>query len=193
MVRIYNQEILAPMIQHQLQHQLLKQVPTALLCMSLSSRHWSQNPAHQKHQVSLLSHIPDVLDVLPKQSSGALATGAMRVATAMYQLELKTLIHFTKWHNFQWHWQCDMSCVWSGNKQDQTITLIFARLKFQTSVEHPPSSYSPPAGSVLPHLLSHFFLKKNLDHGLSNFRQVLATIIRHKAPKYSAFLFVSIR
>ena len=40
-----------------------------------------------------MPRIPDVLDVLPKQSSEALATGAMRVAAAMYQLELKTLIH----------------------------------------------------------------------------------------------------
>ena len=34
-----------------------------------------------------------MLDVLLKQFSEALATGAMRVAAAMHQLELKTLIH----------------------------------------------------------------------------------------------------
>ena len=39
-----------------------------------------------------MSYIQDVLDVLPKQSSEALATGAMRVAAAMHQLELKTLM-----------------------------------------------------------------------------------------------------
>ena len=123
------------MIQHQIQHQLLKQVPTALLCMSLSSRHWSENPAHQKHQVSLLSHIPDVLDVLPKQSSKALATGAMRVATAMYQFELRTLIHP----------QCDMSvCDQATNKTKPSHWFLsdYPQLKFQTLMEHLPQLFS---------------------------------------------------
>jgi hypothetical protein len=34
-----------------------------------------------------------VLDALSKQSSEVLAAGAMRVAAAMYQFELRTLIH----------------------------------------------------------------------------------------------------
>ena len=57
------------MIQHQLQHQLLKQAPTALdnknsstLCELVL---WTLklNPVHQKHQAFLLSYIPDVLDI----------------------------------------------------------------------------------------------------------------------------------
>ena len=69
------------MIQHQLQHQLLKQAPTALdnknsstLCELVL---WTLklNPVHQKHQAFLLSYIPDVLDI----------SGSPRVWDQMYR------------------------------------------------------------------------------------------------------------
>ena len=83
-----------------MQHQLLKQVLAALDNDNSSTLYElvlqalrSQDPAHQRHRASLLSHIPDVLDALSEQSSEALATGAMRVAAATYQFELRSLIH----------------------------------------------------------------------------------------------------
>jgi hypothetical protein len=83
-----------------MQHQLLKQLLSALdndnnstlyelVLQTLRSR----DPTHQRHQASLLSRIPDVLDALSEQSSEVLAAGAMRVAAATYQFELRTLIH----------------------------------------------------------------------------------------------------
>ena len=83
-----------------MQHQLLKQVLAALDNDNSSTLYelvlqtlQNQDPAHQRHWASLLSHIPDVLDALSEQSSEALATGAIRVAVAMYQFSLGTLIH----------------------------------------------------------------------------------------------------
>ena len=83
-----------------MQHQLLKQVLAALDNDNSSTLYElvlqalrSQDPAHQRHCASLLSRIPDVLDALSEQSSEALATGAMRVAAATYQFELRMLIH----------------------------------------------------------------------------------------------------
>ena len=69
------------MIQHQLQHQLLKQAPTALenensstLC-ELDLWTLKLNPVHQKHQAFLLSYIPDVLDI----------SGSPRIWDQMYR------------------------------------------------------------------------------------------------------------
>ena len=83
-----------------MQHQLLKQVLTTLdndnsftLYELVLQTLRSQDPAHQRHRASLLSHIPDVLDALSEQSTEALAAGAIRVAAATYQLELRMLIH----------------------------------------------------------------------------------------------------
>jgi hypothetical protein len=91
-----------------MQHQLLRQVLAALDNDNSSTLYElvlqtlrSQDPAHQRHRASLLSRIPDVLDALSEQSNEALATGAIRVAAATYQSELRKLIlpqngfHFT--------------------------------------------------------------------------------------------------
>ena len=82
-----------------MQHQLLKQVLAALDNDNRSNLYElvlqtlrSRDPAHQRHRDSLLSRIPDVLDALSEQSSEALATGAIKVAAATYQSELRTLI-----------------------------------------------------------------------------------------------------
>ena len=91
---LHNPELLAIVMQHQ----LLKQVLTTLNNDNSSTLYEhvlqtlrSQDPAHQRP--SLLSCIPDVLDALSEQSTEALAAGAIRVAAATYQLELRMLIH----------------------------------------------------------------------------------------------------
>ena len=67
-----------------MQHQLLKQVlvdnyNSSTLYEPVLQTLQSQDPAHQRHCASLLSHTPDMLDALSEQSSEALATGAITV------------------------------------------------------------------------------------------------------------------
>ena len=83
-----------------MQHELLKQVLTALDNDNSSTLYEfvlqtlpSWDPTHQRHWASLLSHIPHVLDALSEKSSEALATGAIQVAAATCQFELRALIH----------------------------------------------------------------------------------------------------
>ena len=87
---------------------VLQQILTALNCDNKSTLYdvilqtlQSQNPAHQHHCDSILLHIPDVLDVLSEHSNDALVIGAMRIATAMYQAEVQSLIQQHSGFNFK--------------------------------------------------------------------------------------------
>ena len=59
-----------------------------LLLQTLRSR----EPSHSQHRASLITRIPDVLDILSEQSNGELEVCAARVAVATYQAEMQSLI-----------------------------------------------------------------------------------------------------
>ena len=67
----------------------------------------SQDPTHQRHRVSILGRIPDVLDILSEQSAGQLETSAVQVATATYQNEMQNFIQ----PNTGFHFKGTTACL----------------------------------------------------------------------------------
>ena len=52
----------------------------------------STNPRHERHQASIHTCIPDVLDLIVERSGGLLESSAVAVAAAVYQDDLLNLI-----------------------------------------------------------------------------------------------------
>jgi hypothetical protein len=95
-------------------YQLLKQILTSLnhdnnsmIYKLLLQTLRSQDPTHQRHCVSILAHIPNVLDILLEQSAGQLETSAVQVATATYQNKMQNLIQ----PNTGFHFKGTTACL----------------------------------------------------------------------------------
>jgi hypothetical protein len=54
----------------------------------------STNPMHERHQASIHTRIPDVLDLIAERSGGLLESSAVAVAAAVYRDDLLNLIQF---------------------------------------------------------------------------------------------------
>jgi hypothetical protein len=61
----------------------------------------STSPTHERHQASILTRIPDVLDLVAERSAGLLESSAVAVAAAVYQNDLLNLIQFNSGFHFK--------------------------------------------------------------------------------------------
>ena len=61
----------------------------------------SQDTAHSRHRNSLITRIPDILDILSEQSNGELEVCASRVATTTYRSEIQSLIQLSSGFHFR--------------------------------------------------------------------------------------------
>ena len=61
----------------------------------------STNLRHARHQASIHTHIPNVLDLIAEKSGGLLESSAVAVAAAVYQDDLLNLIQFNSGFHFK--------------------------------------------------------------------------------------------
>jgi|SRR5882762_4366029 len=61
----------------------------------------STSPTHERHRASILTRIPDVLDLVAERSAGLLESSAVAVAAAVYQNDLLNLIQFNSGFHFK--------------------------------------------------------------------------------------------
>ena len=82
-----------------MQPQLLSQILTALnkdhnstIYDLLVATLWSRDPSHSHHHDSILTHFPDLFDLLSEQSNNDFTTSVVKAATAACQKEIQTLV-----------------------------------------------------------------------------------------------------